>query len=88
MWENLKKSFNKISEIPDEENKKRIRELIKKFHSFNDGICIVHHFFDKNYYSSPHGNHKNEWCSMHGGCATCLFMKMNSLDGLMVVCDD
>ena len=228
MGENLKKLLSKIAEIPDEEIKKlhkefdkeKIRDLIGKFHYFNDGICIVHHFFDngvvetikKNYYEQAFitahlevpgdmfalayekqrrnegvvgstsdilnfilkkteefskiqknektekteksekseknsnlekssriqvilgtesgmismivsevqqilhklnssleveiifpvsaeavsqnskgelmpGNHGNEGCSIHGGCATCPFMKMNSLEGLMDVCE-
>ena len=33
------------------------------------------------------GLQQNEGCSIHGGCTTYPFMKMNSLDSLMEVCE-
>ena len=206
MGENLFKLFTKMSMLSDNEIQKihpeytqgKIKNLLSKFHYFNDGICIVHHFFDnklvshirKNFYEDSFitahlevpgdmftlayekqlknqgvvgstsdilkfilkktedfstktqkrikiilgtesgmismivsevqnilkrlnsvleveiifpvsdeaisqnskgdlmpGLSHNEGCSIHGGCATCPFMKMNSLESLMDVCE-
>ena len=207
MGQNLEKLFKQMAKLNDIEikaihkdyNREQMNKLIKKFHYFNDGICVVHHFFDnrlvknlrdnfdENTYITAHlevpgdmfslayekqlknqgvvgstsdilrfilnkteecsvngskskiqvvlgtesgmismivsevqkilkrlnssleveiifpvsdeavsqnsqgelmpGLNRNEGCSIHGGCATCPFMKMNSLDSLMDVCD-
>jgi len=206
MGENLSKLFNQMSRLSDQElqkihpdyNQEKLQKLLTKFHYFNDGICVVHHFFDnklvsnlrKHFYDDTFitahlevpgdmfslayekqlknqgvvgstsdilnfilkktedfslkthkkikivlgtesgmismivtevqkiltkfnsmleveiifpvsdeaisqnnkgdlmpGLNQNEGCSIHGGCATCPFMKMNNLESLMDVCE-